>query len=148
MGLALVLCVAIPSLAQQTTTPPTTTTAPSSTNDSQSIAPPASQSISKPELPESPSSVQQQQPPQQPQQNSTTSTQAPFQQPTGTAAAQQGKVSGTTLSEPAGVAIAPAKQRRTRSILIKMGFIAGAGIAIGTVAALSMASPSKPPGAP
>jgi hypothetical protein len=56
-------------------------------------------------------------------------------------------VSGSTLSEPAGVAIAPAKQKRTRSILIKMGLIAGAGIALGTVAALSAGSPSKPPGA-
>jgi len=69
------------------------------------------------------------------------------QQPTGTAAAQKGKISGSALSEPAGIAIAPAKQKRVRSILIKMGFIAGAGIALGTVAALSMASPSRPPGA-
>jgi hypothetical protein len=71
-----------------------------------------------------------------------------MQQPSGTAAAQQGKISGSALSRPAGVAIAPTKQKRVRSILIKVGFIAGAGIALGTVAALSAASPSRPPGAP
>jgi hypothetical protein len=68
-------------------------------------------------------------------------------EPTGTAAAQAGKVSGSAASRPAGAAIAPAKQRQVRSMLIKMGVIAGAGVALGTVAALSQASPSKPPGA-
>ncbi|HEY1462279.1 MAG TPA: hypothetical protein VGF44_02545 [Terriglobales bacterium] len=138
----MVLLTAVPSFAQQTTTPPSST--PGSNSDSQTIGPPASQSISKPELPDSPSASQPQQPPQQ---NSATNAQAQTQQPSGTAAAQQGRVSGSTLSEPAGVAIAPAKQKRTRSILIKMGLIAGAGIALGTVAALSAGSPSKPPGA-
>jgi hypothetical protein len=68
-------------------------------------------------------------------------------EPTGTAAAQAGKVSGSAASRPAGAAIAPAKQRQVRSVLIKIGVIAGAGVALGTVAALSQASPSKPPGA-
>jgi hypothetical protein len=68
-------------------------------------------------------------------------------EPTGTAAAQAGKVSGSAASRPAGAAIAPAKQRQVRSVLIKMGVIAGAGVALGAVAALSQASPSKPPGA-
>jgi outer membrane biosynthesis protein TonB len=67
-------------------------------------------------------------------------------QPTGTAAAQAGKLSGNAASRPAGAAIAPAKQRQVRSFLIKMGVIAGAGVAIGTVAALSKGSPSRPPG--
>jgi cytoskeletal protein RodZ len=126
-------------LAQQAPNTQSSGAASSSSNqDSQSVAPPAAQSISKPGLPDSPSAVQPQQE-QAPSQNS--------QQPTGTAAAQKGKISGYAVSEPAGVAIAPAKQHRTRSILIKMGFIAGAGIALGTVAALSAASPSKPPGA-
>jgi hypothetical protein len=134
-GIAFFLvCSVTPLLAQQVTPPPQSGTE----SPSQTIAPPASQSVQKPELPDSPgtSAAQQQ-----------TQNAAPVQQPTGSAAAQQGKISGSALSEPAGIAIAPAKQRRVRSILIKMGFIAGAGIALGTVAALSAASPAKPPGA-
>ena len=46
-----------------------------------------------------------------------------------------------------GAAIAPAKQRRVRSLLIKLGALAGAGAAVGTVYALSHGSPSRPPGA-
>lgn len=66
--------------------------------------------------------------------------------PLGTAAAQPLTPSGTAASEPAGVAIAPAKQRRTRSLLIKVGAILAAGAAVGTVYALSSATGSKPPG--
>jgi hypothetical protein len=126
------VCSVAPLLAQQVTPQPNTE------SPSQTIAPPAAQSIQKPELPDSPGATATQQ---------QTKNAAPVQQPTGTAAAQKGKISGSALSEPAGIAIAPAKQRRVRSILIKMGFIAGAGIALGTVAALSAASPSRPPGA-
>jgi hypothetical protein len=78
---------------------------------------------------------------------STASSKSAIVEPTGTAAAQAGKVSGSAASRPAGAAIAPAKQRQVRSFLIKMGVIAGAGVALGSVAALSQASPSKPPGA-
>jgi hypothetical protein len=69
------------------------------------------------------------------------------QEPVGTAAAESVETTGVAASNPAGAAIAPAKQRRTRSILIKVGALVGAGVAIGTVAALSSASPSRPPGA-
>ena len=69
------------------------------------------------------------------------------QEPAGTAAAQAAQTSGGAASKPAGMAIAPAKQRQVRSFLIKLGAIAGAGVAIGTVVALSKGSPSKPPGA-
>jgi hypothetical protein len=62
----------------------------------------------------------------------------------GTAAAPYGKISGVAASRPAGAAIAPAKQRRARSFLIKFGLIAGACVAVGTVAALSRSSPSTP----
>jgi hypothetical protein len=71
----------------------------------------------------------------------------PTVQPSGTAAAQAGRVSGNAASRPAGAAIAPAKQRQVRSVLIKMGVIAGAGVALGTVTALTKASGPKPPGA-
>lgn len=69
------------------------------------------------------------------------------QRPVGTAAAEAPKVSGITAAQPAGVAIAPGKQRRVRTIVLKVGAIVGAGAALGTVIALTAATPSKPPGA-
>ena len=72
---------------------------------------------------------------------------APTVEPSGTAAAQAGKISGSAGSRPAGAAIAPAKQRQVRSLVIKLGALAGAGIALGTVAALSKGTSPKPPGA-
>ena len=69
------------------------------------------------------------------------------QEPVGTAAAESVETTGVAASKPAGAAIAPAKQRRTRSLLIKVGALVGASVAIGTVVALSSASPSRPPGA-
>jgi hypothetical protein len=111
-------------------------------------------------LPDSPGSVRlqiiadnrlgsAQQPAPQPQQNSTqqqsgTQQQTGTQQPVGTAASESVKATGVAASQPAGAAIAPAKQRRTRSILIKVGALVGAGVAIGTVVGLSAASPSRP----
>jgi hypothetical protein len=70
-----------------------------------------------------------------------------LQRPVGTAAAEGPRVSGVTAAQPAGAAIAPAKQRRVRILVLKVGAILGAGAAIGTVVALSAATPSKPPGA-
>jgi hypothetical protein len=70
-----------------------------------------------------------------------------IQQPVGAAGAQVGPVAGGAASKPAGNAIAPAKQRQTRSFLIKLGAVAAAGVAIGTVAALSRGTGGKPPGA-
>jgi hypothetical protein len=70
-----------------------------------------------------------------------------LQHPVGTAAAEAPKVSGITAAQPAGVAIAPAKQRRVRTIVLKVGAILGASAALGAVIALSEATPSKPPGA-
>lgn len=64
--------------------------------------------------------------------------------PLGTAAAPYEKPEGVAASRPAGAVIAPAKQRRVRAIFISIAAVAGAGIAIGTVAALSKASPSRP----
>ena len=67
-------------------------------------------------------------------------------EPLGTATAQQGRTAGGAASKPAGTAIAPAKQRQVRSFLIKLGAIAGAGIAVGTVYMLTRKTPSNPPG--
>lgn len=71
------------------------------------------------------------------QQNST-------RQPLGTAAAPYVKPEGVPASRPAGAVLAPAKQRRVRKFAIRLGLIAGAAIAIGTVAAASMGSPTRP----
>lgn len=64
--------------------------------------------------------------------------------PVGTAVAPYEKGVGVAASRPAGVVIAPAKQRRTRSFLIRVGLIVGAAVAVGTVIGLSSASPSRP----
>jgi len=72
---------------------------------------------------------------------------APQQQPLGAAAAEAARTSGGAASKPAGSAIAPAKQKQVRSLLIKLGIIAAAGAALGTVYALSRGTSSTPPGA-
>jgi len=64
--------------------------------------------------------------------------------PVGTAVAPYEKGVGVAASRPAGAVIAPAKQRRTRSFVIKVGLLVGAAVAVGTVVALSSASPSRP----
>jgi hypothetical protein len=72
---------------------------------------------------------------------------APPQRPVGTAAAEAPTTTGVAASEPAGVAIAPAKQHRARTIIIRTGAIIGAAVAVGVVVALTEATSSKPPGA-
>jgi hypothetical protein len=66
------------------------------------------------------------------------------QAPLGTAVAPYEKGIGVAASRPAGAVIAPAKQKRTRSFVIKLGVLIGACAAVGTVVALSNASPSQP----
>ena len=73
--------------------------------------------------------------------------QNPLHEPVGTAAAEWMPVTGVAASRPAGAALSPAKQHRARSLLIKVGALVGAGVAVGTVAALSAASPGRPAGA-
>jgi len=80
-----------------------------------------------------------------PQQQSNPQQQQPAQtQPLGTAAAPYEQPSGITASRPAGAAIAPAKQRRTRTLIIRVGVLVAAAVAVGTVVALSSASHSTP----
>jgi hypothetical protein len=109
----------------------------------------SSSTQSQPNLPDSPDSVH-------PQVAGNTSpfggqqsltAQQQDQEPVGTAAAAGVETTGVAASKPAGAAIAPAKQRRTRSFLIKVSAIVGASVAVGTVVALANASPSRPPGA-
>jgi hypothetical protein len=66
------------------------------------------------------------------------------QEPVGTAVAPYEKTVGVASSRPAGAVIAPAKQRRAHSLLIKVGLLIGGAAAIGTVMALSKSSPSRP----
>ena len=129
-------------------------------------ATPGSEYTASAELPDSPSSSQAQaqeqstpppqnnaaKPPEQTpsqgnQTNNTPQEPTKLQRPVGTAAAEAPKVSGITAAQPAGIAIAPGKQHRVRTIVLKVGAIIGAGAALGTVIALTAATPSKPPGA-
>jgi anti-anti-sigma factor len=103
--------------------------------------------VSRPEtLPDSPGTVRAQTADKElsSSQQSSPMQQSDTREPLGTAAAKSIKTTGVAASRPAGSAIAPGKQRRARSILIKVGVIAGAGVAVGTVVALSAASSSRP----
>jgi hypothetical protein len=64
--------------------------------------------------------------------------------PVGTAVAPAPRTTGVAGSRPAGAVIAPAKQRRVKIFLIKVAVVVGAGVAVGTVLALSHSSPSRP----
>jgi hypothetical protein len=96
--------------------------------------------------PDAPSATQP--PAQQPQTQPTTGqpgTQQTQREPLGAAAAEGIRTAGGGASRPAGSAIAPAKQHQVRSFLIKLGAVAAAGVAIGTVYALSKGTSSTPP---
>jgi len=67
-------------------------------------------------------------------------------EPVGAATAESVPTAGGAAAKPAGVAIAPAKQHQTRSLLIKIGAVVAAGAALGTVYALSHGTSSTPPG--
>jgi hypothetical protein len=86
-------------------------------------------------LPSAPTPQAEQQPAQQ---------QSFPQQPVGTAAAPYEKPTGVPGSRPAGAAIAPAKQRRVRAIVIRVGIVLAAGAAVGAVVGLSKATHSAP----
>lgn len=125
--------------------------------------PPANAAASPAELPDSPGATLAKLQEAAPQPSDSTQTQAPassptaseqsgkeqpkLQRPVGTATAPAPAVSGVTAAQPAGVAIAPAKQHRVRTIILRTGAILGAAAAVGTVVALTEATPSKPPGA-
>jgi hypothetical protein len=68
----------------------------------------------------------------------------PQQEPLGTATAEGVPTVGGGASRPAGAAIAPAKQNQRRALLLKLGAIAAAGVAGGTIYALSKGTSSHP----
>jgi hypothetical protein len=65
-------------------------------------------------------------------------------QPVGTAAAPAVNGTGVAGSRVSGAAIAPGKQRRVRTFLISIGVVVAACVAVGTVVALTHATPSQP----
>jgi hypothetical protein len=67
-------------------------------------------------------------------------------EPVGAATAESVPTSGGAAAKPAGIAIAPAKQHQTRSLMFKIGAVVAAGAALGTVFALSHGTSSTPPG--
>jgi hypothetical protein len=74
--------------------------------------------------------------------------QQPAPAPSGAAGAKAANTKGAPVAQPAGAAVAPPRQRGHRSLLIKVGLLAGAGIAAGSVVALSQGrSQARPPGA-
>lgn len=116
--------------AQQQAPPPTSAAAPAESSSSATMA-----SDRLPDAPD-PQSQPQSQDQQQPAQST--------QQPVGTAAAPLERPTGVPGSRPSGAAIAPAKQRRVRAIVISFGIALAAGAAVGTVIGLSKASSSTP----
>ena len=101
------------------------------------VSPPASAAQDEPN--DSPESLPSAPTPQPGQQAPAQQKQTP-QQPVGTAAAPYEKPTGVPGSRPAGAAIAPAKQRRVRAIVIRVGIVLAAGAAIGAVVGLSKAN--------
>lgn len=89
-----------------------------------------------PAAPEAPQTQQDQQGQQQPGETP--------KKPLGTAASPYEKTLGVPASRPAGAVIAPAKQRRVRTLWISVAAVVGAGIAVGTVVGLSKASSARP----
>jgi hypothetical protein len=93
------------------------------------------------------SGEQQAQPPTAPAQNIPEGPQPKKpSEPVGAATAESVPTTGGAAAKPAGVAIAPAKQHQTRSLLLKVGAVVAAGAALGTVYALSHGTASTPPG--
>lgn len=135
LALLLVVLLAAPlgSAAQQTAPPTQGGTASSSQSAPQAPAAQPSSSASQPANTNPQTGNQA----PAPQQNGNTA-------PVGTAVAPYEKGVGVAASRPAGVVIAPAKQRRTRSFAIKVALVVGAAVAVGTVIGLSKATPSAP----
>jgi hypothetical protein len=129
----LILWVAIPACKAGSAT----------AQERQQSAPSSPAAVSENALPDSPQPAEQNPQPANPQPDPG-QPQDKSPKPVGTAAAPYERTMGIAASRPAGAAIAPAKQRRVRTILISVGVIVGAGIAVGSVAALSHGSPSRP----
>jgi cytoskeletal protein RodZ len=131
-----------PSQSQTNPSHETSTSANPSSNATDSASPNAPVPGELPDAPTPP------QPVQQSSESSSIQPQNPDTVPSGAAGAKAPTVRGAPASRTVGAAIAPAKQGQRRSLLIKVGLLAGACVAVGSAFALSKGSPSKPPGAP
>jgi cytoskeletal protein RodZ len=129
---------------QAPATPPATAPAPQSAQPQTTEVASSSLLPADPAAETTPDAPQPQNAPAQQQANPPQQQQPAPQQPLGTAAAPYEQPNGITASRPAGAAIAPAKQRRTRTLFIRVGVLVAAAVAVGTVVALSSASPSTP----
>jgi hypothetical protein len=137
------LCGLAASVAAQQTAAPPLPDSPGTTlakSQPPAFPPNTAQSSQSSSVPASPQEQEQPAPLQ-------TQAQPAPQKPVGTAAAEPTHAGGIAASQPAGVAIAPAKQRRTRTIVIRTAAIIGAAVAVGVVVGLTEATGSKPPGA-
>jgi cytoskeletal protein RodZ len=108
---------------------------------------PAQQSAQQAEqasLPESPAPAADRQRSDQSEQSTSAKQDGESQKPIGTAAAPEVNPVGVAGAKAAGAAIAPAKQRRAHSFVIKFALIAGAAAAGGAVVALTAGSRSRP----
>jgi len=144
-----ILAQAVTSPASQTQSQ--TSNAPQASSETSGAGNSTAQTKSASELPDSPDATraddQDSTPPSDQKQPPASAQNQKLQRPVGTAAAEAPKVNGVTAAQPAGVAIAPAKQHRVRTIVLRTGAILGAAAALGTVVALTATTPSKPPGA-
>jgi hypothetical protein len=119
---------------------------PSQGPDDAQKPPQTSASPSDRELPDAPTDAQAV--PQEQSDHDASQAQNPGSVPSGAAGAKVPHPNGAPAARPIGSAIAPAKQRGRRSLLIKVGIVAGACVAVGSVVALSKGTSAKPPGAP
>jgi hypothetical protein len=152
IAIGLVLLLAAPfgvaaSAQEAPSAPPPQTRAPAPASVPNSVPAtnqPANGADEVASLPDSPTPTASQTAPQEnPPQTAPQQQPAP-NQPMGTAAAPSEPASGVAASRPAGAAIAPAKQKRSRTFAIRLALIVGAAVAVGTVVGLSSASPSRP----
>lgn len=127
---------------QQPQTAPSQQSQPQAT-DTAAARPVEATTLAETTYPDNPEPAPSQAPGQSPQ-TGADQQQNPPQKPLGTAAAPYERTTGIAASRPAGAAIAPAKQRRKRAIVISVAIVVGAAVAVGTVAGLSKASPSRP----
>lgn len=147
-ALLFALCGAPELLAQEPSTPQQQQTQ-QPANNGVTVNPSQAPLTPPPSTEEQPTTIYEGNPPNAPTPQTTTIQQNQQQQqpkePLGAATAGSVATEGGGASRPAGTAIAPAKQHQVRSFLIKLGAIAAAGVAIGTVYALSKGTPSVPP---
>jgi len=143
LGILLSLQSVAPAVAQERPAPSTPQKQSNMSGNTAESNPSRKADLASATEPEDLPSAPEPQAPAQAQSSSNQQQSAP-QQPVGTAAAPYEKPTGVPGSRPAGAVIAPAKQRRVRAIVIKVGLLLAGGAAIGTVVGLSRASHSQP----